>query len=133
MIMKKLKVLLILALLVVANSVTAQSTFDKWPAIKEFHDIMSATFHPAEEGNLAPIKARSEEMMIKATALLTAPRPAEFKTKAILEASEKLKLQSIGLNALIMANGSAEGIVKELAAMHDVFHEIVGLCSESKK
>jgi hypothetical protein len=33
---------------------SAQSTFDKWPAIKEFHDVMSETFHPAEEGNLAP-------------------------------------------------------------------------------
>jgi hypothetical protein len=131
--MKKLKVLLILALVVMANSVSAQSTFDKWPAIKEFHDVMSATFHPAEEGNLAPIKARSEEMMTKAAALLTAPKPSEFKTKAILEASEKLKSQSIGLNALIMGNGSNESIVKELTEMHDVFHEIVGLCSESKK
>ncbi|MDG2433310.1 hypothetical protein [Flavobacterium sp.] len=131
--MKKLKVLLILALVVMANSVSAQSTFDKWPAIKEFHDVISATFHPAEEGNLAPIKARSEEMMTKAAALLTAPKPAEFKTRAIVEASEKLKLQSIGLNALIMGNGSNDSIVKELTEMHDVFHEIVGLCSESKK
>jgi hypothetical protein len=40
---------------------SAQSTFDKWPAIKEFHDVMSETFHPAEEGNLAPIKLRSKK------------------------------------------------------------------------
>ena len=116
-----------------ANSVSAQSTFDKWPAIKEFHDVMSATFHPAEDGNLAPIKARSEEMMTKAAALLTATKPVEFRTKAILDASEKLKSQSLGLNALIMANGSDAAIVKELTEMHDIFHEIVGLCSESKK
>jgi hypothetical protein len=31
------------------NAASAQSTFDKWPAIKEFHDVMSETFHPAEE------------------------------------------------------------------------------------
>lgn len=131
--MKKLKALLILALVVMANSVSAQSTFDKWPAIKEFHDVMSATFHPAEDGNLAPIKARSEEMMTKAAALLKATKPVEFRTKAILDASEKLKSQSLGLNALIMANGSDAAIVKELTEMHDIFHEIVGLCSESKK
>lgn len=131
--MKKLKVLLILALVVVANSVSAQSTFDKWPAIKEFHDVMSETFHPAEEGNLAPIKARSEEMMNKAAALLTAPKPTEFKTKAIIEATEKIKEQSIALHDLIVTKGSDETIVKSLTEMHDVFHEIVGLCSDAKK
>jgi hypothetical protein len=51
-------------LLVVANSISAQSTFDKWPAIKEFHDVMSEIFIRPRR-NLAPIKARSEEMMIK--------------------------------------------------------------------
>lgn len=131
--MKKLKVLLILALIVVSNSISAQSTFDKWPAIKEFHDVMSTTFHPAEEGNLVPIKARSAEMISKADALLTAPKPAEFRTKAILEASEKLKVQSIALHDLIVAKGSDEAIVKSLTEMHDIFHDIVGLCSESKK
>ena len=131
--MKKLKVLLILALIIVSNSVLAQSTFDKWPAIKEFHDLISATFHPAEEGNLAPIKARSAEMITKADALLTAPKPAEFRTTAILEASEKIKVQSISLHELIAAKGSDEAIVKALTEMHDVFHDIVGLCSESKK
>ena len=58
--MKHLKTFLVLVLIVVANSVSAQSTYDKWPAMKEFHEVMSQTFHPAVEGNLAPIKARSE-------------------------------------------------------------------------
>lgn len=132
-IMKHFRVFLILALVVMANSVSAQSTFDKWPAVKEFHDVMSETFHPAEEGNLAPIKARSEEMMTKAAALLTAPKPTEFKTRAIAEASEKLKDKSSALHDLIIAKGSDDAIVKSLTDMHDVFHEIVGLCSETKK
>lgn len=131
--MKKLKVLLILALVVAANSVTAQSTFDKWPAIKEFHDVMSETFHPAEQGNLAPIKARSGEMMDKAAALLTARMPAEFKTKGILTSCKKVKAQSKALHALIIAQGPDGAIVKLLTEMHEVFHEIVGLCSETKK
>lgn len=131
--MKHLKAFLVLTLLVVSNAVSAQSTFDKWPAIKGFHDVMSETFHPAEEGNLAPIKARSEEMMTKATALLTSAMPTEFKTKAILNSSEQLKVKSKALHELILSKGSEEAIVTSLAEMHDIFHEIVGLCSETKK
>ena len=31
-----------------------------------FHEVMSKTFHPAEEGKLDPIKTRSYEMVQKA-------------------------------------------------------------------
>jgi len=39
---------------------------DQWPALKTFHEVLSQTFHPSEEGNLEPIKSRSEELMNKA-------------------------------------------------------------------
>ena len=131
--MKHLKVFLVLAFIVVANSVSAQSTFEKWPAIKEFHEVMSQTFHPAEEGNLVPIKARSEEMRNKAAMLLKSDIPAEFKTNAILASAERLQLKSKALHKLVMSNGSDAAIVKSITDLHDTFHEIVGLCSDAKK
>ncbi|MDP3680544.1 MAG: hypothetical protein Q8R22_06890 [Flavobacterium sp.] len=131
--MKHLKAFLVLALIVVANSVSAQSTFEKWPAIKEFHEVMSQTFHPAEEGNLAPIKARSEEMMNKAAMLLKSDIPAEFRTKAILASAERLQLKSKALHKLVTSNGSDAAILKSITDLHDTFHEIVGLCSDTKK
>jgi hypothetical protein len=131
--MKHLKALLVLALIVVTNSVSAQSTFDKWPAIKEFHEVMSQTFHPAEEGNFAPIKARSEEMMNKAAMLLKSDIPAEFKTNAILASAERLQLKSKALHKLVTSNESDAAILKSITDLHDTFHEIVGLCSDAKK
>ena len=131
--MKHLKTFLVLALIVVANSVSAQSTFDKWPAIKEFHEVMSQTFHPAEEGNLAPIKARSEEMMNKAAMLLKSDIPTEFRTDAILASAERLQLKSKALHKLVKSNGNDAAIVKSITDLHDTFHEIVGLCSDAKK
>ena len=125
--MKHLKAFLVLALIVVANSVSAQSTFDKWPAIKEFHEVMSQTFHPAEEGNLVPIKARSEEMRNKAAMLLKSDIPAEFKTNAILASAERLQLKSKALHKLVNSNGTDAAIVKSITDLHDTFHEIVGL------
>ena len=131
--MKKIKLFTFFVLFFVANAVSAQSTFDKWPAIKEFHGVMSETFHPAEEGNLAPIKARSEEMMHKAAQLLKSEIPEEFKTNAIIASAEKLQIKSKALNKLVKSNANDATIVKSITDLHDTFHEIVGLCSEPKK
>jgi hypothetical protein len=131
--MRNLKTFVIFALLFVANTITAQSTFDKWPALKEFHEVMSQTFHPAEEGNFAPIKTRSEEMMSKAAMLLKSDIPEEFRTNSILASSERLQLKSKSLHKLVISNGSDAEILKSITDLHDTFHEIVGLCSEQKK
>mgnify|MGYP001021129062 CR=1 FL=1 len=128
----KMKSLAIVLFLFAVNTISAQSTFDKWPAIKEFHQVMSQTFHPSEEGNLEPIKTRSEELMNKAAVLLKSDIPAEFKTAAVLASAEKLQLKSKALHKLVQSKGSDADISKSLAELHDVFHEIVGLCSEKK-
>ena len=94
---------------------------------------MSQTFHPAEEGDLAPIKARSEEMVNKAAQLLKSEVPVEFKTDAILVSAEHLQIKSKALSKLIKSNGSDADIVKSITDLHNTFHEIVGLCSEQKK
>ncbi len=128
----KMKSLAIILFVLAANSINAQSTFDKWPAIKAFHEVMSQTFHPSEEGNLEPIKTRSEELMNSAAAVLKSNIPAEFQTAAILASAEKLQLKSKALHKLVQAKGADADITKSLAELHDVFHEIVGLCSEKK-
>ncbi|MBP6146965.1 MAG: hypothetical protein KA463_07240 [Flavobacterium sp.] len=131
--MKQFKLFLVLAFIVTTSSVSAQTTFDKWPTIKDLHEVMSETFHPAEEGNLAPIKARSEEMMNKAAQLLKSEIPLEFKTDAILASAERLQLKSKALHKLVKSNGSNAEILKSITDLHDTFHEIVGLCSAAKK
>lgn len=131
--MKHLKTLLALTFIFVANNISAQSTFEKWPAIKEFHEIMSQTFHPAEEGNFAPIKARSQEMMTKASLLLTSDIPAAFKKVAILASVGRLEIQSKELHKLVSSGSTDDVILKSISELHDTFHEIVGLCSEEKK
>jgi len=128
----KTKFLAIVVFFLTVNTSIAQSTFDKWPAIKEFHQVMSQTFHPAEEGNLEPIKTRSEELMNKAANVLKSNIPAEFATAPILASAEKLQLKSKALHKMVQAKASDAEITKSLTELHDVFHEIVGLCSEKK-
>ena len=123
----------ILLFVLAVNSVSAQSTIDKWPAIKEFHAVMSQTFHPAEEGNLEPIKSRAEELANKASALTTTNIPAEFRTKEILASIDKLQTNSKNLQTMVSIKAADANIMKSLSELHDIFHEIVGLCSEEKK
>ncbi len=115
-----------------AHTMSAQSKsiFDAWPELKTFHGVMSATFHPAEEGDLKPIRTRSGEMVEKATALAKSKVPAEFNTPAILTAVKNLRSGSKSLHKLVKKQGSDAEVTKSITALHDVFHEIVGLCRE---
>ncbi|MES2543700.1 MAG: hypothetical protein V4548_02360 [Bacteroidota bacterium] len=130
--MKYIKTLLILAVLFTANTTSAQSVFEKWPSIAAFHEVIAQTFHPAEEGNLKPIKERSEEVMIKAAAVLKNDIPAEFRTDTILKSAEKLQVKSKYLHKLVTEKAPNEIIVKSITDLHDTFHEIVGLCRPAK-
>ena len=128
----KIKSFAIVLFLLALNTMNGQATMEKWTALKAFHEVMSQTFHPSEEGNLEPIKARSEELMNRATDLLKSDIPEDFKTTAILASAEKLQLKSKALYRLVAAKGSDANIKSSLSELHDVFHEIVGLCSEKK-
>lgn len=131
--MMKIKAIAFLLFFLVANAVSAQSTFDKWPAIKDFHMVMSQTFHPAEEGNLEPIKTRSQEMADKAAALTKTDIPAEFRTKSILNSVEQLQKNSAALHKMVASKAADADITRALSGLHENFHQIVGLCSEEKK
>ncbi|NJO03651.1 MAG: hypothetical protein HC880_19985 [Bacteroidia bacterium] len=130
--MKKTLILLLLALVGCSlNQAPAQSIFDKWEALDSFHEVMAQTFHPSEEGNLEPIKTRSGEMAKKADALAKTPIPDEFASAAIQSAVKQLQKDSKMLHKLIKSKqASDEQITKSLSALHDVFHEIVGLCKD---
>lgn len=130
--MKIFKSLLVLAVFFAANIITAQSMSEKWPTIKSFHGVMSQTFHPAEEGNLEPIKKRAQEMAEKAAILSVNEIPAEYKTKAILASIEKLQINTKELHKMVEDKFSDGELLKKLTLTHDIFHEIMGLCSSEK-
>lgn len=106
------------------------SLFDKWPELKEFHSVMSQTFHPSEEGNLKPIKARSGEMKEKAATLAGSAIPSEVNNDKVQTAINKLKEGTQILDQMIADKKSDKEIKEYLSTVHDIFHEIVGLCRE---
>jgi len=130
--MKHIKTIAILLVMFAANSMSAQSTFDKWPTIKAFHEVISATFHASEDGNLEPVKTRSKELSLAAHTVKQSEIPAEYKTTAILAAVDKLDQKALDVHNLVVAQKADAQIKQELKELHDIFHEIVGLCAKKK-
>ncbi|MEL1244025.1 hypothetical protein AAEO56_07115 [Flavobacterium sp. DGU11] len=123
---------IMIIMLLTAGLVKAQSKFDSWPELKAFHQVMSQTFHPSEEGNLEPVKKRSGELHQKAADLKKAKIPAEFRSDKIEEAINTLEKDSKALHKLIASGGNDQEITKKLSLLHDTFHEIVGLCNKEE-
>ena len=129
--MKFIKTIAIVALIFAAGNASAQSVADKWPAMKAFHEVMSRTFHPAEEGNFEPLKTYSESLMNKAMDL-TKEVPAQYKTKSIMDSVSRLQEKTKEVNKLVVGKGPDSSLLKAITEAHDIFHEIVGMCSGEK-
>ncbi len=119
---------------VVAISVFSFAQKTEWREQKEFHKVMSTTFHPAEEGNLQPVKTRSAELVQKAETWKNSSIPFDITDKkAIKKNLKKLSKDAKNLDKKVKANVSDDELVKSLTELHDTFHTIVGLCSDKDK
>lgn len=125
-----MKLLTSLLLLLVLGT-TARADDKKgveWPALKAFHGVMSQTFHPSEEGNLQPIRTRAGELVQKAAALSQGTIPAQYNTPQMQDAIKRLQAGTKDVQALVARKAPDDELKTRLSALHDTFHEIVGLC-----
>lgn len=106
---------------------------DKWNELSAFHDVMSATFHPMEEGDFKPIRSRAGEMAAKAKQWADSAPPRVYDKAEIKANVTKLAQESNALAALAASKASDTQIKVSLNALHDRFHEIAGLCRDAKK
>ena len=124
--MRILSVIIFTALLMSCGG--HKAVFEQWKELDEFHDVMSQTFHPSEDGDLAPIKARAGEMASKAKVLADSKVPSQFSNPKMKETLQKLVTGSEGLANLINTNASDAEITSSLSDLHDVFHTVMMLC-----
>lgn len=126
--MKKLAPLAF-ALIALCSSVFTQAQSQaKWKEMDVFHDIMGATFHPAEDGNLQPIRTRNKEMLEKAVAWKKAAVPQGYDQAAVSASLKKLVKGAKEIDKLVKANATDKELTDKLSALHDVFHEIMEKC-----
>lgn len=108
----------------------AQIEKDNWPELKEFHRVMSQTFHPSETGNLSPLRNRSGELLAKAILLKNSVIPSPFSNPKITEALSKLERECSEIHKLNVKKTKDEVLKKKIAEAHDTFHVVQGLCHD---
>lgn len=128
---KQIKSFVALSLMLVffTSKLVAQEKKVSWPEMKAFHGVMSGTFHPSEEGNLAPIKERSGEMLAKAEAWVKSTVPKEFDKPAVKEKLDLLVKEAKSLDEMVKKKASDADITKALHELHERFHSVVGACN----
>ena len=130
--MKKFAALvMIIALLTTAKSSQAQQKA-KWNEMEAFHEIMSKTFHPAEEGKMEPIKTRSSELLAKAITWKNSTAPAGYDKSAVAKSLKKLVKGSKELDKMVKAKATDTNIKEKLSGLHDTFHEIMEKCEKEE-
>jgi hypothetical protein len=128
--MKKIKLVLLTSICFLGAFFAKAQEKTTWKEQGQFHDIMSVTFHPSEEGNLAPLKAKSDSLVIIAKQWKAAPIPADYKPKQTAESIAKLLTQCEGISAAVKAKKDDKALTTMIKEAHDTFHYIVGECKE---
>jgi len=131
--MKIIKSFLALALLFAINTVSAQSITDKWKQMHDYHELLSKTFHPAEEGNFNPIKNSSEDLVVLSEALDLKTMPQDLRNSKVDETIAVLKKQTKVVNDLVQRKAPDAEIMRAFENLHDVFHRIVEICQGKKE
>jgi hypothetical protein len=124
------KMFAMMAAFMISAMAFAQPKPSDWAELKEFHGVMSQTFHPAEEGKLDPIKSRSGEMVEKAVAWQKSSPPAEFNKPEIKKELKDLVKGSKELDKMVKKSASDADLTQKLVSLHDVFHNIIGMCKD---
>ncbi len=126
--MKKIFQLALVLLAFLPLAGFAQEEKNVWPEMKAFHTLIAASFHPAEEGNLAPVKEKAESLYQAARTWRESEVPAGFKKEETQNALKKLEIKCGELHKAVVAQASDDRIKALITEAHDAFHTIVERC-----
>jgi len=130
--MKRQLMLMSAALLLTLTSF-GQGKFANWPEMQSFHNTLAQTFHPAEEGDMKPIRSRSLELFANCKLLNASPIPEEHDNEKMRKTLKRMEKETDKLNALVVLQEQDATIMKQLNMVHNTFHEVVGMCKKEDK
>lgn len=130
--MKKIKIVVVFVFtLIFSTALFAQKS--TWKEMDDFHTVMSTTFHPAEENDLGPVKAKADELVNKAIAWKKSVVPAGYDATLTKPVLKKLVAQLKELQGAVAAKKSDADLKEKITEAHDSFHEIMEKCRKEDK
>lgn len=131
--MKALRLAILLLVTTFTFQMNAQSASTKWSQLHEYHELLSKTFHPAENGNLNAIKNAHDYLVQRSEALDISTMPSELKSETLLAQVGILKKMTKKLSELITNKAPDVEIMRTFQNVHDVFHKIEKECAHPTK
>jgi hypothetical protein len=108
---------------------TKEKSMTKWDDAKEvYHKVMAGTFHPAEEGDYMPLKEKAPELHKAAKHWASLPIPDGLNKEELKKNLKLLVSGSAEVEKLVKKEAADSDLKTAIFSLHDVFHEIVGLC-----
>ncbi len=106
---------------------------DEWKELEAFHSVMAETFHPAEDGDLKPVRENAGDLVAKAKAWQESPVPAGFDKTLTTKPLKTLVAKCKEVQSAVKAKKSDAELTKLITGAHDAFHEIVEKCRTTEK
>ena len=127
------KLIVLLLAFTVTCAVAQEKKKGEWKELKEFHSIMSKTFHPSEEGNLQPLKDQASVLTAKAKVWAATKVPAGYDKALTPQVLKELvdKCEEIEYN--IKKKVSDDELKALIAEAHEIFHKVVEKCRMPEK
>ena len=111
-----------------ASAQTAKKA--QWKEMLDFHEVMSETFHSAENKDLAPLKEKSGLLVERAKAWQASAVPAGYKPAETAVILKRLVKQTKQVNKAVKKGKSDAELIASITTAHDIFHEIMEKCRE---
>jgi hypothetical protein len=118
----------ILLMVALTCTVFAMGQKKDWPAMHQFHAVMSKTFHPAEEGNLQPLRDSAALLVTRAVAWQKSAVPEGYNGKVTAPILKKLVKQCKTVAQQVKAGKKDDELLVQITKAHDIFHEIMEKC-----
>ena len=113
------------------NSILPSAFDEKWPQIKDYHNIIKKSFK-AKELNLESIKSNSKILLEQAESLSVESMPEEFRNPKMIETLLALKRKTVLVHELIEKEASDAEIKAASDVLHETFNKIIELCITEK-
>ncbi|MBK8924146.1 MAG: hypothetical protein IPM81_22105 [Saprospirales bacterium] len=118
------------ALWLAPQTIFSQTQKANWKEMHDFHEVMSTTFHPAEEGNLAPLREKAGMLVERAEAWRKSAVPAGYIPEKTADTLKRLVKQCKNVRKSVKKGKPDAELVAAITTAHDIFHEIMEKCRE---
>lgn len=125
----KLSVLFIAFLALACNGFAQSNT---WKEMHDFHSVMSATYHPAEDNDFKPLKENAGSLTSKAKIWAASAVPQGYNATTAKPILKKLVAKCGELEAAVKEGKANADLKKLITEAHDIFHEIMEKCRDKK-